>query len=127
MKKIQIFIAILAAASLLLCSCMEYAFTTSSYKEFTSFAKRHKGGMEKQEVFERFGYPDAFYKADGEYQGLDYRNREKFKDEILGEYETTWIYSFMKYRDPAGPHRIHIVFDSEGKTVSAEITEVGGG
>ena len=127
MKKIQIFIAILAAASLLLCSCMEYAFTTSSYKEFTSFVKRHKGGMEKQEVFERFGYPDAFYKADGEYQGLDYRNREEFKDEILGEYKTTWVYEFWKYDDPRDPYRVFITFDSEGKTTSVEMTAVGGG
>lgn len=128
MKKIQIFIAILAAASLLLCSCSaEWLFTTSTYKNFSRFVKHHEVGMTKSGIFSRFGTPHSFTDEDGERQSFSYAQTEEGKAELLKAYESMWVYEFWKYGDPADPYRVFITFDSDGKTTSVEMTAVGGG
>lgn len=128
MKKIQIFIAILAAASLLLCSCSaEWLFTTSTYKNFSKFVKNHEDGMTKSGIFSRFGTPHSFTDEDGERQSFSYAQTEEGKAELLKAYESMWVYEFWKYGDPADPYRVFITFDSDGKTTSVEMTAVGGG
>ena len=128
MKKIQIFIAILAAASLLLCSCSaEWLFTTSTYKNFSRFVKHHEVGMTKSGIFSRFGTPHSFTDEDGERQSFSYAQTEEGKAELLKTYDSTWVYEFWKYGYPADPYRVFITFDSDGKTTSVEMTAVGGG
>ena len=128
MKKVQLFLIILIAASLLLCGCMEYAFTTSSYKKYKSFAEsRHNLGLEKEEVLTKLGYPRSFTGADGELKTVDISNKEASKDELLGAYESVWRYDCHQYPDPSNPHHLIITFDSEGNTSAVSFSIVGGG
>ena len=128
MKKIQIFIAVLAAASLLLCSCSaEWLFTTSTYKNFSRFVKSHEDGMTKAEIFSRFRTPRSFTDENGEKQNYVYAYSDEGQEELLRIYSSVWVYEFYKYDDPRDPYRVFITFDSEGKTTSVEMTAVGGG
>ena len=128
MKKILIFIAILAVASLLLCSCTEYAFTTSSYKKFKSFAdSRNSIGLDKQEVLAKLGYPRSFTGADGELNEVDISNKEASKAELLDSGESVWVYECHKYSDPRDPHRLKVTFDSDEKISEITFSIIGGG
>ena len=104
MKKIQIFIAILAAASLLLCSCSaEWLFTTSTYKNFSRFVKSHEDGMTKAEIFSRFRTPRSFTDENGEKQNYVYAYSDEGQEELLRIYSSVWVYEFWKYDDPRDP------------------------
>ncbi len=128
MKKFKFFIIILVAASLLLCSCStDVLFTTSTYKNFSRFVKHHEVGMTKSGIFSRFGTPHSFTDEDRERQSFSYAQTEEGKVELLKTYESTWVYEFWKYGDPADPYRVFITFDSDGKTTEVKMTAVGGG
>ena len=128
-RKIIAAFSIIAAAALLLCGCSEDLFTTKEYKTCRDFAEEHRAGMEKQEVFDSLGCPRGYYDTENEYHKLAYTTSqlEEHKDEILAKDEAVWVYEFWKYSDPASPYRLMITFDSEGKSVSAELVEVKGG
>lgn len=128
MKKFKIFIIILIAASILLCSCStDLLFTTSTYKRFSRFVESHESGISKQAIFSSFGAPHSFTDENGERQDFDYARTEEGEAELLKAYESTWVYEFYKYDDPRDPHRVFITFDSEGKTTDVKMTAVGGG
>ncbi len=128
MKRIQFFIIILVAASLLLCGCStEFLFTTSTYKNFSRFVERHESGIAKQAIFNSFGTPHSFSDESGERQTYNYARTEEGKVELLKNYSSEWVYEFYKYDDPADPYRVFITFDSDGKTTDVKMTAVGGG
>ena len=106
---------------------MEYAYTTSSYKKYSQFAKKHEIGTEKQEILKECGYPDGFRDSEGEWQSIDPLEKESYKDELLGAYESVWVYECYQYRDPSNPHRLTITFDAEGKSKEVTFSIVGGG
>ena len=128
MKKIQLFIIILAAASVLLCGCSaEWLFTTGTYKDFSRFVEDHDGGVSKQEIFNRFGVPRSFTDEEGERKAYPYTYSDEGKKELLEIYSSEWVYEFYKYDDPADPHRVFITFNGEGVTTKVEMVIVGGG
>ena len=128
MKKFKIFITILIAASILLCSCStDLLFTTSTYKRFSRFVESHESGISKQAIFSSFGTPRSFTDENGERQDFHYARTEEGEAELLKAYESTWVYEFHKYSDPRDPYRVFITFDSEGKTTDVKMTAVGGG
>ena len=127
MKKIIFFIAILIAASVLLCGCMEYAFTTSSYKKYKSFAdSRHYLGLDKEDVLAKCGYPRSFT-IGGESKQVDVSDKEASRDELLGDGKSVWVYECYRYSDPRDPHRLKITFGDDGKTEIVTFSIVGGG
>ena len=128
MKKILFFITILIAASVLLCGCMEYAFTTSSDKKYKSFAdSRRSPGLDKEEVLAKCGYPRSFTDADGERKQVDVSDKEASKGELLGAGESVWVYECYQRPDPANPYRLTITFGTEGKAEVITFSIVGGG
>ena len=127
MKKILPVLALLLAATLLLTGCTDLLFTTSTYRTYQGFVSGRHVGLEKQEVFERLGYPDGCRDGSGNYTSLPYRDRDACDEIMYSGDAVVWVYECYKYRDPADPHRLEVSFDAEGKCQAAHMAQVGGG
>ena len=126
MKLGKCIVAILAVA-LLLSGCADMLFTTAEYRSYHAFANKHKAGMEKQEILDTLGCPDGYYDMQGNYQSIPYADQESFKEILLTNLSTAWVYECWKRPDPADPYRLKITFDAEGNSERAELTLVPGG
>lgn len=127
MKKTLTVLALLLAATLLMTGCTDMLFTTSTYRSYQRFASGRHVGLEKQEVFEKLGYPDGCRDAEGNYTSLPYTDREACDEIMYSGDAKVWVYECYKYRDPRDPHRLEVSFDGEGECQAANIAQVGGG
>ena len=104
-------------------------YTTSDYRLFRKFSQNYEVGMDKQEVFEKLGYPNASIDVDGNrhIQNYSYENRETFKEIIMNSNSVKWCYSCYEFPDPANPYSLIVYFDSEEKCTNVEFTLIKGG
>jgi len=121
----MIFITLLVG--LILNSIGPFAGTTKEYRTYKSFAKNNELGMNKQEVFDDLGCPDGCKDFYGYYHSITFDDREDFEDSISADLSTEWYYDCHEFPDPAGPCRLSITFDAEGKSESIEFDYVPGG
>ena len=115
------------ACMMSLAGCAVFSPVTKTYRSYEAFAAKHKPGMEKQQVLEKLGCPSGYRDAQNDYHARGNDNREQFEQDILAADATTWFYACYKFSDPADPYLLRIVFDAEGKSVSAELVVVYGG
>lgn len=127
MKRKLYGIAALVLAVSLLTGCVGSLFTTKTYRLYDSFADRHRVGTEKQIVLDRLGVPRAWGDGQGNYQQMSNINDETFCEDLMGQTAIMWVYECYKYPDPADPYRLKITFDSQGKSVAAQMALVPGG
>ena len=119
---------ILAVINVLgLVGCTGTFFTTAEYRTYQTFAGKHNAGMEKQTILNELGRPDGYYDMQGNYQSIPYAVQESFKEILLTNLSTAWVYECWKRPDPADPYRLKITFDAEGASESAELVLVPGG
>ena len=126
MKKIIALFLCLLVVILCFIGC-QYLGVTEEYELYDKFAKRHKAGMTKQEVFDKLGCPDGYY-ANGESYNIEFDSVGKDNFEASLSYDTSilWWYMCAQLGD-SDYYTLNIKFDSEGKTVSAEMKAVVGG
>ena len=111
----------------LLTGCTDALFTTAKYQSYQSFADRHRAGMEKQAVLDKLGCPDGYLDIQGSWHDIPQAEKESFEENHAENGSTAWIYECYKWPDPAGPYRLKITFDDEGKSTSVEMMLVPGG
>jgi len=126
MKRWIAFILVISCM-LSLAGCADILFVTKTYRSYESFSAKHKPGMEKQKVLEQLGCPRGYCDAQNDYHARGNDNWDQFEQDILAADATKWSYECYKYSDPADPYRLHILFDAEGKSVSAQLEPVWGG
>lgn len=126
MKKIFALCLCLLIAGLCFTGC-RYVGKTDEYELYDKFARRHDAGMTKQEVFDKLGCPDGYY-ANGEGYNIKYdrAKKEKFEAKLSSDTSIFWHYHCAKYGD-SDYYTLTITFDSEGKSVSAEMKAIPGG
>ena len=115
------------ACMMSLAGCADFLFVTKTYRTCHSFAERHRPGMDKQAVLKALGCPEAYWDGEGVLHTRQNGNWDQFENDVLSDDAVKWVYEFYKYSDPAGPHRLFVVFDADGKSVSAELVVVYGG
>ena len=130
-KSVKIIICLLLLVTCLT-SCSELLNslnTTSDYRLFSDFFQNYKVGMDKQEVFEKLGYPVVSIDTDGNknIQNYSYENREAFKEIIMNSNSIEWQYTCYELPDPANPYCLTVYFDSEGKCTNVTFEIVKGG
>ena len=126
MKHYKYILAVLLVA-LLLTGCTDTLFTTAEYRTYQAFVGKHNAGMEKQAILNELGCPDGYYDMQGNYQSIPYADQESFKEILLKDQSTAWVYECWKRPDPADPYRLKITFDAEGNSERTELTLVPGG
>ena len=126
MKKVIVLCACLLVAVMCLSGCQGVG-TTSKYRAYSAFAQSHKPGMSKEKVFEKMGCPYSYRDDQGNFMVIDTDDRGDFEDSISAETAAIWYYDCYELPDPANPYRLTVVFDENGKTVSAEMNAVLGG
>ena len=85
--------------------------------------------MDKQDVFEKLGYPDISIDVEGntQFRTFSNENREAFKGIIMNSNSVKWRYSCHEFPDPANPYSLTIYFDSGGKCTNVEFVPIKGG
>ena len=105
-------------------------FTTSDYRRFRKFSQNYKVGMDKQDVFEKLGYPESSTDVDSKksnYYDYSYEDREAYKEIIMSSNNVRWFYSCYELPDPANPYSLLVYFDSEGKCTNVKFELIKGG
>ena len=112
-------------------SGLEYVFTTKSYRLYRDFYCNYELGMDKQEVLDKLGYPEAYYNNSGnQYYRSTFRTdaeRETYYECALDDGSTLWYYTCYRLKDPADPYGLTVHFDSEGKVTTVSFKIIKGG
>lgn len=129
MKKfLYTFLLIFMIISLL--GCTDSFSYTRKYNSYNNFAKKDKIGIIKQNILDRFGYPDDYCDLEENFHSLPYinnENSEEYKAILLNNDSHIWIYECYMFPDPANPYRLKIVFDENGKSTENIFEIVEGG
>lgn len=129
MKKIEKVVLIVVSVVIVLlvvfaCIRGRYLFTNERYELCDRFSRKHTAGMTKQEVYDILGCPDGY--TDGKYYDIshDYEQQKFFGINVSEDKSTQWYYHGTKGRDLDITYHLYVTFDSEGKTLTAEIKVV---
>ncbi len=130
MKKFLLYLLIITGlASLILCGCGKYFYTTWEYREQHKLYTGYEKGKSytKETVFGKLGYPEYYGDEDGNGEYINILTKETYRDVIFATETTKWSYTCYELPDPANPCRLEIEFDGKGNVVNMDFYYIPGG